>query len=783
MCGREPITLPPPPSNDFDFDSAAAFEFLRKWSSVDRLQLTAIEPDGPGIETKTFHASQSVEAIAWIENFQGKRNLYFTPNGIKCDLNRKPKKTDINVVEAVHVDVDPVKGRGIKEEQRRIERLIREFPLKPTVLNYSGGGYQAFFKLKRPLEITDPTEIERINKSIARIMGGDHCHSVDHLMRLPETVNLPGKIKREAGRTATRARIVEADWSRLYELSDFAEFVTKEPQRSDFKAVNSKPASVSFGAAPDIENLPISRRMKDLIYGVSSPDHPYPSRSEASMAVLVAMVSKNCDDELIRRIFLDIKFPIAAHVLDQSRPDAYLDKQIATARDLVLDPDVARINKRYALILVGDKALILKEDVTPEGRPTFGFIAVGSFLQWFSNQHVLLKDSEKPVQLGAHWLRHPQRRQYERIVFAPGLDVPGSLNLWRGFAVQPTPGDCSLFLDHIRQNVCKGDEDLFRWVLGWFADIVQRPASKCGTSLVLRGKEGTGKTKVGEIFGSLFGDHYLAVSDPRYVTGRFNSHMTSTLMLHCEEAFWAGDHAGESKLKDLITGTHHLIEFKGKEPIRVRNYIRLFVTGNPDWVVPVSLEGRRFAVLEISEARMRDSNYFAAIDHQMNNGGREALLQYLMDFDLGQVDLRSVPKTAALLEQKIASLTAEQGWWLDLLTKGALPWGCELANECPTERLFDSYIDHANRSGARRRSIETRLGGFLKRAVPEIRKCQAHYRGRAKTTIHGSVYEFPTLADCRRNFELLLQQEISWDGPSEWIRTDDPETDPDGNPF
>ena len=87
----------------------------------------------------------------------------------------------------------------------------------------------------------------------------------------------------------------------------------------------------------------------------------------------------------------------------------------------------------------------------------------------------------------------------------------------------------------------------------------------------------------------------------------------------------AGVHAAEGKLKDLITGQDHLIEFKGKEPIKVRNYVRLFVTGNPDWLVPAGFEERRFAVLEIGEAHMQDKAYFAAIDEQMDNGGREAL--------------------------------------------------------------------------------------------------------------------------------------------------------------
>ena len=62
---------------------------------------------------------------------------------------------------------------------------------------------------------------------------------------------------------------------------------------------------------------------------------------------------------------------------------------------------------------------------------------------------------------------------------------------------------------------------------------------------------------------------------------------------------------------------------------------------------------------------------------KMDNGGREALFHHLLNFDLKTVNLRTIPKTTALLDQKLSSLDAEQGWWLDVLSRGELPWGCD----------------------------------------------------------------------------------------------------------
>jgi hypothetical protein len=137
-------------------------------------------------------------------------------------------------------------------------------------------------------------------------------------------------------------------------------------------------------------------------------------------------------------------------------------------------------------------------------------------------------------------------------------------------------------------------------------------------------------------------------TDPRYVTGRFNSHLVLALLLPADEGFWAGDHAAEGKIKDLVTGDFHFIEFKGREPIKIRNYVRLLVTGNPDWLVPAGMEERRFAVFDVGEDHMQDHAYFAAIEKQMNEAGREALLDYLLGFDLSTVYLPQIPKAARL---------------------------------------------------------------------------------------------------------------------------------------
>jgi hypothetical protein len=422
-----------------------------------------------------------------------------------------------------------------------------------------------------------------------------------------------------------------------------------------------------------------------------------------------------------------------------------------------LDPPpdyVSNINHDHALVLVSNKAAVMRL----ESGPDFRLLQVDSFKQWFANQCIEI--DEKPVSIAKLWFVHPQRRQYQGIEFVPNGGRSGYYNLWQGFAVEPRQGSCQLFLDHLKDNVAQGDDDLYKWVVGWFAQIFQQPDQKMGTALVLRGKMGVGKTKVGEVIGALLDPHYVLVAQPRYVTGQFNSHMRHILLLQADEAFWAGDKAAEGRLKDLVTGKKHLIELKNFEPIFINNYIRLFVTGNEHWVWPAGFDERRGAILDVGDQHAEDHLYFAAIDNEMDNGGREALLYHLLNFDLSQVNLRVIPKTDALLEQKIEGMTSQQAWWLDMLKKGLLPWGAAERNACPKTKLYYRYIKHAKLQGVNRRAIEVSLGMFLSKVCGS---------GLTSTKVDAiiPVYRFPSLKECRALFEKRIGQALTWDDEHE----------------
>lgn len=430
------------------------------------------------------------------------------------------------------------------------------------------------------------------------------------------------------------------------------------------------------------------------------------------------------------------------------------------------------MNAEWGLVLMGSKAVIVREQIAGPMEDRLRLISVDAFRTWFLNSSTEVATGDGKVSgmtWAKRWLAHKKRRQFAGIEFFPNPDgvpgTPGYLNLWRGFSVEPREKEngWAILRDHMLNNVCEGDEALFRWVFGWFAHMVQRPRERVGTALVMRGKMGTGKTKVGEIFGSLFAAHYFAVDDPRYVTGQFNAHMASCLLLQAEEAVWAGDKAAEGRLKGLVTSKFQMIEAKGIDPIRLDNFVRLLMTSNEDWVVPAGKDERRFCVLDINPRCAQNTEYFREMDEQLDNGGREALLHDLMTFDLSQIDLRKIPRTGALLEQKLRSLDSVESWWFERLDAGApTSAGRQWPDILATRTMFDDYILVADKVGVRRKSEFTAFGIKLKKLVPGLDRVRRFIETAPGLMERTWCYVLPPLEVCRAAFQAEVGQVVAW---------------------
>lgn len=147
---------------------------------------------------------------------------------------------------------------------------------------------------------------------------------------------------------------------------------------------------------------------------------------------------------------------------------------------------IHHLNQNHAVVMSSGKAMVMNfgHDHVFERR-LITYSEFEHYLKRYRNKTITIAD--KRYKLADFWLDHPRQRQFmDGVVFLPGQGQrPGRFNLWNGFAVKPNEGYCKLFLEHLAEVICDGDEDVARWVLNWLADCVQHPGRRPGTALVL----------------------------------------------------------------------------------------------------------------------------------------------------------------------------------------------------------------------------------------------------------------------------------------------------------
>lgn len=752
-------------------------DFLRKIYPSDLVVLTAIDPDGKGIETHTFAPDADDALVEWVEKWSGKRNIYFGVNPPLAARSKKCDRENIRCMAMLHVDLDPRVNEDLQEERNRILAMLQSPPagvLPPSIILYSGGGYQAFWLLKTPLEIGGDLgkaeEAAAYNIQLEVLLGGDATHDVSRIMRVPYTLNIPGEKKKKKGRSIVMADVIEYHDDRVYDLNQFTPAdIVQAPEASKVQVPDN---IARISDVSELDAWGVVDHIKVLIVQGRDPDNAtkYPSRSEAVWAVCCDLARRNVPDEIMFSILTDPDLGISESVLEKgpSRSEPYALKQIRDAKDEVIDPMLRMMNKEHAVIkhLGGDTCVVTEVYDPVFERHRLSRKSFAAFEREYMNKPQPTVDKEghaTKMPRGKWWLRHPARREYDLLTFAPGRDIPNAYNLWKGFRYEAKPGDCGLFVAHVRDNICNGDDECFRYLMNWMARTVQKPGAPCEVAVILRGDQGTGKSFFANAFGALFGRHYLKVSQPSHIVGNFNGHLQDVAVLFADEGFYAGDKKHASVLKDLITGATLTIERKGVDVEQHRNFVHVIMASNSDWIVPAGMNERRYFVLDVGTGRMQDSDYFKRINEQLENGGYEALLYALMTHDINGFNVRKVPQTKALQDQKVLTQPAEEQWWHKKLADGRMLETDRGWTESVSRKdLYEDYLDMMGKLRSVRPLSPVSFGLILRRFLPGDFP-RVVQRRLSKNAVPARLYLMPALEASRAYWDAEFGGPYSWE--------------------
>lgn len=424
---------------------------------------------------------------------------------------------------------------------------------------------------------------------------------------------------------------------------------------------------------------------------------------------------------------------------------------VQRASDKTLETTVIEFNERHFVTIEGGKTVIAEETVDPElNQPTLRFHKFEGFRQLYADQHIYV--NERMTNVVDAWTRSPSARRYRggMAMIPNGQTPPEVYNLYQGWGVEPQAGSPDQAIDFIRTVICDNDATTFEYVMGWLAFCVQHPGEPAEVVLVLRGGRGTGKGTLGELLLRLFGAHGMHVLQQKHLVGNFNAHLRNILFMFADEAFFAGDRAAGDVLKGLVTERRLTIERKGFDAFTVRNRLSVLMATNHDWVVPAGSDERRFCVLDVSDIHKQDHAYFGAFKTYLENGGDAAFLHYLLSYDLSGFNIRRVPSTQALVEQKAHTLPTFDRWLFDKLWQGVLSaYGEEWNPEVSCTGFRDEYAAYVRNRGEGRYTItEARwVGRRLKTLIPSVIRRRAGGRHTRQW-----VYGFPSLAQARAEF-------------------------------
>jgi len=331
-------------------DAQAAIAFLLWLNPQAPLYLDAHESAGrarPRPKEYQPHAADAAQRFVAANNGDDlRRNLYFLPNAELMSGGRA--KANISASRFLWVDLDCKDYPGNEEEQRdRILGLLSDDKLrpagvpKPTAFWFTGGGYQAIWRMADPVPAEDA---ETLNRALlVAFQGGPGPIDVSRLLRLPGSVNWLSDKKRADGREPAKALLLEppsvGKAPVTYAVADFKLWLDKG------KALASAEGKASVDI-DGIEPLPLPDDLGEVIpldpiwaeaivTGKNPPDKNYQSRSELVFASALWLLSKNVAPGHVVSILTSPDLGISAHVRENPNPLRYAKRQVARALETI----------------------------------------------------------------------------------------------------------------------------------------------------------------------------------------------------------------------------------------------------------------------------------------------------------------------------------------------------------------------------------------------------------------------------------------------------------------
>lgn len=268
----------------------------------------------------------------------------------------------------------------------------------------------------------------------------------------------------------------------------------------------------------------------------------------------------------------------------------------------------------------------------------------------FAHEGEEFVDAKKKVPVIELWVKHPNRRTVDNVIYKPGEDEiteTNELNLWRQAHLQPKkkkPTQWLELVDYVFRKPKYAD-----WFLQWLAYPVQHPATKLLSAVFVYGKQqGVGKTFVVDpVMSYIYGEDNFARVTNDDLSDSFNSIVDRKQFVVADEVYisdFHDRHAVMGALKSTVTRETVNINEKNQPKVRRVDYANYYMSSNHKEALLLDPDDRRFFVVEAPNEKLEQS-FYDSLDEDLRYGDLpNAVLHYLANLDLTDFN----PKAAAM---------------------------------------------------------------------------------------------------------------------------------------
>jgi hypothetical protein len=559
---------------------------------------------------------------------------------VRPGLGAKRSKGDIVGIRFAHVDIDPPKGVASFTPLERAAAYERLKAASPSLINWSGNGWQGLWRLDEGVTID---EVEQINRGLIAALGGDRgTHDASRLLRVPGLNNWPDAKKSAAGRVPASACIVDADTG---VEADTQAMLKAFPASNKLRERQPTDLGEVMPLTADDLGVPSDTYLRKLI------DEPHGLDRSADVFHFACQALRDgLMPEQVVGVLLHPYNAISSHCLDQMNPRRAANRAIEKALG---EEDVRILAKRHArererALAAGEtndptdftklwtldgmlRDCILIEDgaqVVDTTRPRCvltqsdfraSTAASKMFVEVTGKNRSTRKVSRKVAEI---WLEHPDRRSAATMTFRPGAPMitvapngQNALNTWGGFRFLACPDDWELraapFVKHIHWLWGK-DADAF---LDWLAHIAQRPGELPSIAwLHIAKRTGMGRNWVATVLGRVFvGYAALAYNLSGTLRTGYNGLLAGKVMAvvdEIDEGSGQRKYQIQQELKQLVTEETRTINPKYGRQHTEWNACRWLIFSNSTTALPLEDDDRRFWVVQCDEGP-KSAEYYA----------------------------------------------------------------------------------------------------------------------------------------------------------------------------